>query len=121
MLRLNLLLGKVIFDFRYFRFYGRIADCAENHETSTLEAIADNAEGMSRISGERIWSEYKRILTGKYALSLVHKMSEAKLNTHIGLPAQVNLEEMENVKNELHTSGICPFSWSIFSIQIIFL
>lgn len=90
---------------RYFRFYGRIADCAENHETSTLEAIADNAEGMSRISGERIWSEYKRILTGKYALSLVHKMSEAKLNTHIGLPAQVNLEEMENVTSRAEENG----------------
>ena len=109
---------KVIFDFRYFRFYGRIADCADNHETSTLDAIADNAEGMSRISGERIWYEYKRILTGKFALSLVHKMSEANLNTHIGLPAEVNFEEMENVKNNINISGNCPFSWQIFSNRI---
>ena len=48
---------------RYFRFFGRISKTGR-HEEATLRAIKDNAEGMARISGERIWSEWKKILLG---------------------------------------------------------
>jgi tRNA nucleotidyltransferase (CCA-adding enzyme) len=40
---------------RYFRFYGRLASDSSQHDENTLKAIADNVEGMARISGERIW------------------------------------------------------------------
>jgi tRNA nucleotidyltransferase (CCA-adding enzyme) len=40
---------------RYFRFFGRLANDSSNHETDTLAAIAENVQGMARISGERIW------------------------------------------------------------------
>lgn len=47
--------------FRYFRFYARYG-YASPHEPETLKAIADNVDGLANISGERIWSEMKRIL-----------------------------------------------------------
>ena len=56
---------------RYFRFYGRIVGEGElkrlkNHEHETIKDIKSNAEGLSRISGERIWSEWKKILSGRF-------------------------------------------------------
>jgi len=47
-----------------FRFFGRIADSEATHEESTIDAIRENAEGLSIVSGERIWSEWKKILAG---------------------------------------------------------
>jgi tRNA nucleotidyltransferase (CCA-adding enzyme) len=40
---------------RYFRFYGRLASDSLQHEADTIKAIAENVDGMARISGERIW------------------------------------------------------------------
>ena len=63
---------------RYFRFYGRIVEPREGsaasgdicsikpHEPETIQSIKRNAEGLSRISGERIWTEWKKILSGRY-------------------------------------------------------
>ena len=82
---------------RYFRFYGRIADSPDKHEADTLKVIRANAPGLDLISGERIWSELKKILVGNLAHSLVKTMTEAGLNPHLGLPEQVNLDEMESV------------------------
>lgn len=42
---------------RYFRFYGRMADTAAAHDEPTVRAIADNIEGLARVSGERVWGE----------------------------------------------------------------
>lgn len=44
---------------RYFRFYGRIAKSAYDHEQETLNVITRNVEGLERISGERLWVEVK--------------------------------------------------------------
>ena len=67
---------------RYFRFYGRVV-CAEAeanaqnldsntsilrpHEIETLNSIKSNSKGLSTVSGERIWSEWKKILSGRFA------------------------------------------------------
>jgi len=82
---------------RYFRFYGRIADDSDNHCQATIEAIRDNVKGLDIVSGERIWSEWKKILVGNYAGELTLKMIEIGLGPHIGLPSDPNLEEFDKV------------------------
>lgn len=47
--------------FRYFRFYARYG-CGNIHEEEIIEAMKANLDGLKQISGERIWSEMKRIL-----------------------------------------------------------
>lgn len=44
---------------RYFRFYGRIAKSANDHEQETLDVITKNVAGLAKISGERLWVEVK--------------------------------------------------------------
>lgn len=70
--------------FRYFRFYGRIATSADNHDPETLKIIASNADGLKRISGERIWVELKKILEGNYAGELLTVIAECGLLQQIG-------------------------------------
>ena len=82
---------------RYFRFYGRISTEADNHEEETVTAIKSNVGGMQRISGERIWMEWKKILNGNFSYELTMKMIEVGLGPHIGLPSNPNLAEFENV------------------------
>lgn len=69
---------------RYFRFYGRIATLPDKHEQETLKIIADNAEGLKRVSGERIWMELKKILQGNYGGELMMTIIECGLSTSIG-------------------------------------
>lgn len=83
--------------FRYFRFYGRISDVADNHEESTISAIKDNASGLERISGERIWSEWNKILEGKFVCELTGKMLDCGLARYIGLPAEPDVQAFEKV------------------------
>ncbi|XP_026850778.1 CCA tRNA nucleotidyltransferase 1, mitochondrial [Drosophila persimilis] len=80
---------------RYFRFYGRIAKDAESHDPSTLAAIKKNAEGLARISGERIWSELQKIIVGNYGTELVLEMHRCNLFQHCGLPVKPNLNEFQ--------------------------
>lgn len=67
-----------------FRFYGRIAKEANNHEAETLRAIRENALGLERISGERIWTELKKILEGNYAGDLMLTIVENGIAPYIG-------------------------------------
>ena len=46
---------------RYFRFYTRYG-CGQKHDQPTINAIRTNLDGLLSISGERIWTELKRIL-----------------------------------------------------------
>ncbi len=93
---------------RYFRFYGRLVpDGNDNHEEETLKAIRDNVQGMERISGERIWSEWKKILSGKMGGPLTKTMIECGLGPYIGLPSDPNVQELDRIwsmhKNSLHS------------------
>merc|ERR1719495_2545976 len=77
---------------RYFRFYGRIATSPDEHCTQTLQAIASNVQGLERVSGERIWSEFKKILAGNFAGELTQEMIKHGLGPYIGLSDDPNLE-----------------------------
>lgn len=66
------------------RFYGRIAEQADRHEEGILEAIKHNAGGLLRVSGERIWSELRKILEGKFAGDLMKVMLSLGIGPHIG-------------------------------------
>ena len=73
---------------RYFRFFGRLAADPSAHESDTIAAVAENAAGLDIITGERIWSELKKILEGRHAAEILTKMIECKLFPHMGLPEQ---------------------------------
>nr|CAD7427858.1 unnamed protein product [Timema monikensis] len=85
------------------RFYGRIAQDPDKHEEKTLQSIQDNADGLKRISGERIWTELQQILEGNFACELVKTMLSLDLGPPIGvdvftgLPENPNLVEFDKV------------------------
>jgi tRNA nucleotidyltransferase (CCA-adding enzyme) len=66
------------------RFCGRIAEQTDCHEDRILKAIRLNAGGLGMISGERIWSELRRILEGNFAGNLVKTMLSLGIGPHIG-------------------------------------
>ena len=82
---------------RYFRFFGRLAEKEDAHETKTLEVIRNNAQGLARISGERIWSEWKKILQGPMGGRLTLRMIDVGLAQFIGLPESPNCDQLEKV------------------------
>ena len=84
---------------RYFRFYGRIAEKPDEHDPETLKAIIDNKEGMANLSGERIWTELKRIVNGRFAPDVMTVMLDrCQLHKFIGLnPQSSNLKEFRRV------------------------
>ncbi|KAH1007932.1 hypothetical protein HUJ04_005103 [Dendroctonus ponderosae] len=82
---------------RYFRFYGRISDKPNNHEPETLQTIKNNAEGLSNISGERIWTEVKKIAEGNSAGALLEVITQCELGPYIGLPSNCSTEELKRV------------------------
>jgi tRNA nucleotidyltransferase (CCA-adding enzyme) len=71
---------------RYFRFYGRIAEESSSHDEKTLEAIRANVDGLKMISGERIWSEMRQILVGRYAGELFSLILETGCGPFVGIP-----------------------------------
>ncbi|XP_048109733.1 CCA tRNA nucleotidyltransferase 1, mitochondrial isoform X1 [Alosa alosa] len=82
---------------RYFRFYGRVANEPGAHDPKTLEAIRENARGLASISGERIWVELKKMVTGNHAAHLLALLYELELAQYMGLPPEGNVEEMKQV------------------------
>ncbi|ETN66594.1 CCA-adding enzyme [Anopheles darlingi] len=86
---------------RYFRFYGRIAECANRHDAETLRIITNNASGLAKISGERIWQEWKKILTGNFGTELTTEMIKCNLAVHCGLPESPNVDEFIHVSENV--------------------
>lgn len=86
---------------RYFRFYGRIAREPSKHDMETLRAIRDNAEGLARISGERIWAEFQKIVMGNFGWELVQEMISCGLGPYCGLPADPNIDEFKRLCDNL--------------------
>lgn len=68
----------------FCRFYGKIVDKPGDHDPETLEAIAESAQGLAGISGERIWVELKKILVGNHANHLIHLIYDLDVAPHIG-------------------------------------
>ena len=68
---------------RYFRFQGRLATPTWDKET--LQAVADNAKGLSKISVERVWMEVSKILSGSNVAGIVQQMTKTGVSKTIGL------------------------------------
>lgn len=93
---------------RYFRFYGRIADKPDNHDDEVIKAIENNKDGLNRISGERIWAELSKMLTGNFAGELMCKMIDIGLGPYIGLPNHLNRTHFEEVYNRCKDNHLKP-------------
>ncbi|MXQ90884.1 hypothetical protein E5288_WYG013203 [Bos mutus] len=104
---------------RYFRFYGKIVDTPGDHDPETLEAIAENAKGLAGVSGERIWVELKKILTGNHVNHLIHLIYELDVAPYIGLPANASLEEFNKVSKNVEGFSPKPMTLltSLFKVQ----
>ncbi|KAB1264439.1 CCA tRNA nucleotidyltransferase 1; mitochondrial [Camelus dromedarius] len=101
------------------RFYGKIVDKPGDHDSETLEAIAENAKGLSGISGERIWVELKKILTGNHVNHLMHLIYDLDVAPYIGLPANASLEEFNRVSKNVEGFSPKPMTLltSLFKVQ----
>lgn len=68
---------------RYFRFLGRQPSPSKDEQA--LQKIKKLASGLKQISGERIWSELGKVLTGKNVSAILSQMDEAGVLDVIGL------------------------------------
>jgi len=68
---------------RYFRFLGRQSNPVEDEED--LQKIASSAKGLDKISGERIWSEFSKIITGKNVQAILAQMRKVGVLDAIGI------------------------------------
>lgn len=80
---------------RYFRFQGRTD--SPNFDDETLKKIKSNATGLDNISGERIWSEMNKILSGNHLGKIMIEMKKANVLKHIGLKS-IDLKELVRVR-----------------------
>lgn len=85
---------------RYFRFSGRTASPQPNE--TILQQIKINAAGLQQISGERIWAEFAKILSGNHLEMIILQMEETDVLENIGLPPP-DLYELLRVKE--HTDS----------------
>lgn len=76
---------------RWFRFQGRFGNI-DNIDDNTLIAINENAQGLKRISRERVWSEIKRIVQHTTGPMLIAEMFAMNLHRHIGMTDYWNQE-----------------------------
>ncbi len=101
---------------RYFRFFGRIAVEPNSHEPDTLMAIRENANGLARISGERLWVEMKKIVVGNHADSLMRVMCECGVLKYVGLNHECNTEEFS--KRWLLCKDLDPMPMTMLSSML---
>jgi hypothetical protein len=62
--------------------------------------------GLQQISGERIWVELKKILSGNYAGELTSKMLELGIAPYIGLPEDYDIKEFQTVVTRILSKEI---------------
>uniref|UniRef100_A0A0A9Y0H3 CCA tRNA nucleotidyltransferase 1, mitochondrial n=1 Tax=Lygus hesperus TaxID=30085 RepID=A0A0A9Y0H3_LYGHE len=91
---------------RYFRFYARIVQDPDKHEAETINAISSNIGGLEQITGERIWMELSKILSGNFVSQVVTKLIEVGASKYIGLPEDPNVGEFRAVCKR--TEGLNP-------------
>lgn len=88
---------------RYFRFYGRVCVDENSHDLESLSAIKEHSSGLNGIAGERIWVEFKRIIVGKFADSLMRHIVDTKVHVNIGFHEVCDLDEFTRIyKNNLN-------------------
>ncbi|KAL0106527.1 hypothetical protein PUN28_016314 [Cardiocondyla obscurior] len=91
---------------RYFRFYGRIMNSPDQHDETTIKALKENINGLQQISGERIWSEWNKILSGNFALELTLKLLECGGGKYIGLPEEPDVENFQKVYERMQSNNV---------------
>lgn len=91
---------------RYFRFYARIADDPDQHDADTIKAISDNVDGLQKISGERIWMELSKILSGRYVPHIMSKIIEVGAGKYIGFTSKPTVDELRTIYKR--TEGLNP-------------
>ena len=104
---------------RYFRFYGRIAEKADCHETDTIKAIQESRDGLRKIATERIWVEMSQILCGNFAPSLLALIYRLGVGDCIGMPKDGNLEEFEVVWKRTRLFNPKPMSLLVSLVSSI--
>ncbi|XP_076234484.1 CCA tRNA nucleotidyltransferase 1, mitochondrial [Calliopsis andreniformis] len=103
---------------RYFRFYGRIAEQPDSHDETTIMAIKENIDGLERISGERIWTEWSKILSGNYAKELTLKMLECGIAKYVGLPENPDVKRFEAVCDASKTNNFSLHQISFLAVML---
>ena len=68
---------------RYFRFQSKLD--SPKWDDATLNAIKDNAYGMTDLSVERVWQEMGKLLMGKSAKEALEWMNKTGVSSKIGL------------------------------------
>jgi len=116
---------------RWFRFFGRFGHGSVDHAAMT--AIRENAQGLSKISRERVWSEVKRIVQHHTGPDLMKAMLNMGLFEHINMVTYwnantgekiaywdattcVNAQEWTNDPEILMAAGQ---SWQVHSVEVI--
>ncbi|XP_014288340.1 CCA tRNA nucleotidyltransferase 1, mitochondrial [Halyomorpha halys] len=95
---------------RYFRFFGRISEDPDSHDEETINAIKNNVSGLGKITGERIWLELSKIISGNYISSIVQRIISVGAAPYIGLPPTPNVGELISVwerSKNLNMHPIC--------------
>jgi hypothetical protein len=72
---------------RYFRFRGRFGKPGARGARDGEAAAARNAAGLSRVSGERIWSEVSRMIGNDRGFAQLGPIRETGVSEAIGMPA----------------------------------
>lgn len=69
---------------RFFRFAGRMG--CEHFDCEAMRAMKRNVNGLHKISGERIWMEMSKILTGPLAEPVFARMEHVGIFNALGFP-----------------------------------
>ncbi|XP_015782981.1 CCA tRNA nucleotidyltransferase 1, mitochondrial [Tetranychus urticae] len=78
---------------RYFRFYSRFGH--QDHEKETVKALADNIDGLSSISGERIWSEMKKTLVQRNCDKVIPLLFDINVASYMGFYTETKPMDLE--------------------------
>lgn len=80
---------------RYFRFYVRYGNLVD-HDDEVLKAIEKCKDGLNSISGPRIWTELKKILSYQNSLNVLDLIfNQLKLGVYMGF--NENLKSIDRV------------------------
>lgn len=88
---------------RWLRFKGRFQSDIDDG-ADDLEAIAENAQGLSMISVERVWSEISRILSGGRPAGIIDLMETTCVLRVLGLPSTSEQATSQIAKMRQHTN-----------------
>lgn len=88
---------------RWFRFLGRFSS-EFTANSIAAKAITRHGAGLKKISVERIWSEFSKILTGPNAASVIRLMNETGVTKEIGIK-NFNADSLENLQGKNVTSA----------------